>query len=164
MAKNVCMMFFSHLHSIGLRSFSPGTVHQCQLFLSRRTNYNSVNWALVNAPCDVARKWLLLLGNSWADRMLPYCWLRTMISQSSCRTTIPCYSTQCVCNVQQFWSYPVSYTCLKFPDILCHTLISHHWQTHVALLDIVVDCMLRNMNMTVRLVLVPKFWTGAISD
>ena len=59
----------SHLPLIGLRSFSPATDYPCKLFLSRRTNYSAVSWALVNAQHDAAWKWLLLLGNSWTERI-----------------------------------------------------------------------------------------------
>ena len=85
---------FSHLHLIGQRSFSPRTAYPGKIFLSSRTNFNSVNWALINAQLDAAIKWLPLLGNSWTDRTSPNCWLITMISQSSLHTSIPCFSIQ----------------------------------------------------------------------
>ena len=58
---------------IGQWSFSPGTAYPCKIFLSSRTNYNSVNGTLVNAQCYAARKWLLLLNKSWTDRTSQFC-------------------------------------------------------------------------------------------
>ena len=49
-------------------------------------DYDSVNSTLVEAERHVARKWLLLLSNSWTDRALQYCWLITMINRSLCFT------------------------------------------------------------------------------
>ena len=74
--------------------FQSTSAYPCKIFLSSRTNYNAVNWALVNAQRNAARKWLPLLGNSWTDRTLPCCRLITMISLSSWHTSIPCFSIQ----------------------------------------------------------------------
>ena len=43
---------------IGQRSFSPRTAYPCKIFLNSRTNYNSVNSALVRAQRHAIRKWL----------------------------------------------------------------------------------------------------------
>ena len=66
------------------------TAYPCKIFVT------AVNWALVNAQRNAARKWLLLQCNSWTDRTLPCCRLITMISQSSWHTSIPCFPIQCI--------------------------------------------------------------------
>ena len=76
MANTVCMMCSFSSSFDGHRNFSTGTAYLCKIFISSRTNYIAVNWALVNAQNTAATKWLLLYGNSCTDRMLPYCWIR----------------------------------------------------------------------------------------
>ena len=47
----------------------------------------SVNGTFIKTQRDAARKWLLLLSNSWTDMTLQYCWLITVISHSPCFTS-----------------------------------------------------------------------------
>ena len=59
--------------------FQSTVAYPCKTFLSS-TNYNAVNWALLNAQRNNNRKWLPFPGNRWTDRTLFYCWLITILA------------------------------------------------------------------------------------
>ena len=56
MENTVLKMCCCDLYLIGQWSFGPGTAYPCEIFLSSRTNYNSVNGTLVKAQRHAARK------------------------------------------------------------------------------------------------------------
>ena len=56
MANTVLKMCCCDFYLIGQWSISPGTAYICEIFLSSRTNYNSVNSTLVKAHRHAARK------------------------------------------------------------------------------------------------------------
>ena len=99
MANTVLKKCCRDYYLIGQRSFSPGTAYPCKIFLSNRTNYSSVNGTLVEAQRDSARKWLLLLSNSWTDMTELYCCLITMINHSAYFTSNPFISNQCFSSI-----------------------------------------------------------------
>ena len=104
---------------IGQWSISLGTACPCKIFLSSRIKKNSLNDLLVKAPHNAARKWLLLLSNSWNDRTLQHCWLITMIRSSTCFTSYPLISNQ--------WFKPVVYSLPMHSSQIVSSLQISHW-------------------------------------
>ena len=77
-ANTVLKKRWCNYYFIGQSKFQSRYSLPMQIFLSNRTN------SQFKAQQHAVRKWLLLLSDSWTDRMLQYCWLITMICRPDC--------------------------------------------------------------------------------